>query len=865
MSDSNFLAKTVSDVMLNRRSFLKWSSALSGTAVLSGGLNQVVQGTTAQSVKAAETEGEWITAACWHNCGGQRCVIKALVSDGVVKRVKTDDTQEDSMETPQIRGCARGRSQQQQCFGADRLKYPIKRKNWEPGGGKKELRGQDEWERISWDEALDLIAAEITRIKDTYGNEGILEVGGYMRNVFNLVGGAVGCWGNTSWGTWYYTGRTIGLGDGLMITSHNDRIEMQKSDVIMLFGSNTAWSSQGNTMKYYLDAKRAGAKFIFIDPFYNDTAMVLADEWFPIRPATDQVLALGMAYVMLEEDDPESNPLIDWDFLDRCTIGFDADHMPEGADPKDNFKDYLLGTYDGVPKTPEWASEICGVPPRNIRYLARTLGSTEKVSLLTAWAPARTHNSDTWPQMFMTLGAMAGHIGKSGSCTGVSCWERTADGGPFLIGSGSSGSPRLEVETETIDVSINNAQVWDAVVNEKYTAGYDDERDINIQMIVHDGSHGLNQKCGMTRGIEAHRKVEFVLAVNLFLNTNCKYADIVLPATTQWERAGYIDGNRDHLIWARNITEPLFEAKDDDWITYELAKRLGFEAEIAPLEAFSPVQAVFNRLAGAWVIAENGVDQEPLLTITQADIDEMGVEGEPQEGRITFQEFKEKGVYVVPRKDGDNLGYIALKEFREDPEANPVGSETGLLEIYSAANQKMIHDFGFTECAPIPVYDPRIEGYEDTFADWEGKVKGDYPFQLVTIHYRRRSHSIFDNLPWLREAFPQEFMINPVDADKLGIKHGDTVLVSSRHGKVLRPAFLTERLAPGVVALGEGAWAEVDEETGIDKAGATNTLNGGIPTGQGHMGWNTCNVSVERYGGPEALKPDYKWDQRIPV
>src|SRR5690606_3137194 len=311
------IGKVLTDVTLKRRSFLKWSGALSGTAVLSGGLSKIAGATPSTTVKAAAAdEGKWVTAACWHNCGGQRCVIKAHVVDGVVKKVKTDDTHEDSIEHPQIRACARGRSQQHQCVGADRLKYPMKRKNWEPGGGKKELRGRDEWERISWDEALDLIATELKRLYDTYGPESILECGNTLSSVFTMMGGCVTRWGNTSWGTWYYTGDKVGLGDGLSNTTHNDRIELMKSDLIVIWGGNAAWSSQGNTMKYYLDAKRAGAKFIFIDPFYNDTAMILADEWFPVRPATDHALALGMAYTLITEDDPETNPLLDWDFID---------------------------------------------------------------------------------------------------------------------------------------------------------------------------------------------------------------------------------------------------------------------------------------------------------------------------------------------------------------------------------------------------------------------------------------------------------------------------------------------------------------------------------------------------------------------
>ena len=128
-----------------------------------------------------------------------------------------------------------------------------------------------------------------------------------------------------------------------MATSHNDRLDLRNSQLIVIWGGNSAWSAQGNAMSFYREAKKAGAKFIIIDPIYNDTAMVLADEWIPIRPGTDHTLALGIAYTLLTEDDPATNPLIDWDFLNRCTVGFDKDHMPEGADPSMNFKDYVLG------------------------------------------------------------------------------------------------------------------------------------------------------------------------------------------------------------------------------------------------------------------------------------------------------------------------------------------------------------------------------------------------------------------------------------------------------------------------------------------------------------------------------------------
>jgi anaerobic dimethyl sulfoxide reductase subunit A len=862
MSEKNFLTKALTETVLTRRSFLKWSAALGGSAALAGGVRYGLKQVEAAISEQAQ-QGEWITGSCWHNCGGQRCLLKAYVVDGVVQKVKTDDTHPDTPDHPQVRACARGRSQQHQVFGVDRLKYPMKRKNWEPGGGKKELRGQDEWVRISWDEALNLVAAEFKRIIAQYGNQGILEVGSYLSRPISLLGGAVKSWGTTSWGTWYYTGPKIGLGDGLMQTSHNDRLDLRNSQLIVIWGGNPAWSAQGNAMSFYREAKKAGAKFIIIDPIYNDTAMILADEWVPVRPGTDHALALGMAYTLITEDNPASMPLIDWDFLNSCTVGFDADHMPEGADSKDNFKDYVLGTFDGVPKTPEWAAEICGILPQKIRDLAREIGKTKKVALLTAWAPARTNNTDSWPQIFMTLGAMTGNIGQSGRMTGVSCWEYTANGGDFLIGGGSSKVPKLQSDKKPISISINNNELWDAVLTGKFTKGYQDVQDINIQMIVHDGGSGLNQKVGMTKGIEAHRKVEFVLTQNFVLNTNAKYSDIVLPVTTQWERAGTLLGNREHLIWARQVSQPLFEAKDDDWIASELGKRLGFDpANIWPL---APKQQIFNQLAGAWVLNENGKDQEPLVTITADDIAQWGVDGTPQSGRITLQEYHDQGIYSVPRKPGDNYGYIAHQQFRADPKANPLETPSGKLEIYCKDIADFVKNAGFTEIKPYPAYVKPTEGYEDTFSDWNNKVKGDYPLQLVTFHYRRRSHSIFDNVPWLREAFPQEFWINPLDAEARGIKTGDHVLITSRHGKALRPVFVTERINPGVVALGEGAWAEIDETTGIDKAGATNTLNGAIPVGQGAQGWNTCNVQVEKYTGPVELTPDVQWPQRIPL
>lgn len=844
---------------VSRRKFLGWSAAAAGAVAVGAqqsGLIPIGPGTARAA--ATETEGKWITAACWHNCGG-RCLNKVLVRNGVVVRQKTDDTHPDSPDFPQQRGCARGRAQRKQVFAVDRLKYPMKRKNWAPGGGNKELRGRDEWVRISWDEAISIVASEITRIKEKYGSRSImLAGGGEIGRTLSLYGGSTGTSGTTSWGTWRWGPAKFGMAEGFSETSLNDRIDMRNSQLIIMWGANPAWSSQGSPTYYYQQMKKAGAKFIFIDPIYTQSAQALADEWVPIRPNTDHPMILGMMHTLITEDSP-SNKLIDWEFLNKCTVGFDAGNMPKGVDPKENFKDYLLGTYDGVPKTAVWASEICGVDPETIKRLAREIAMTKRVALLTGWAPARVRNSDSWPQAFMTLGAMTGHMGESGRMTGVSCHRYTASGGPVLISGGGAGVPGI---ANPVKESINHSEMWDAVLTGKYTAGFNKTQNIDIQMIYHGGGASLQTRDGMTKGIAAHRKVEFVVSHSQFLTTNSLYADLVLPVTTPWEaEGGLLTGNREILIAYTKVTEPMFECHSDQWIAVEVGKKLGLDPKtIYPI---SEKQQFFNQLAGSKVIKADNSGMEPLLTITEADIAAWGVTGKAQTGRIPLQAFLDQGIYQVERKPGDKFGFIAYQAFRNDPAKNPLKTASGKLEIHSQALADLIKGYGFTQIKPIPTYNQPVEGYEDTFKDWKNKVKGEFPLQAINPHHLRRSHSVFDNVGWLRESFPNEVYMSVADAAERGIKEGDTVLITSRHGRTIRPVHVTETVMPGTVGVQHGAWVDIDEATGIDKGGADNILCGGIPSGQGTSAWNSCNVQVELY--QMALAPDHEWPPRIPL
>ncbi|WP_282097099.1 molybdopterin dinucleotide binding domain-containing protein [Morganella morganii] len=505
-------------------------------------------------------------------------------------------------------------------------------------------------------------------------------------------------------------------------------------------------------------------------------------------------------------------------------------------------------------------ADICGISASDIRSLARQIGGTQRVALLTGWAPARIHNGEGWVQAFSTLGFMTGHMGRPGRMTGACCHYAAGNNGTRLVMAGANGLPAVK---NPVTLKINHNELNRALLEKKFRQRGVGDVDANIQMIFHPFNATLQTRANIMQGIEAYRSgVEFIATAAYVPHTCAKYSDVILPVTTEWEREGTIlnPSNREVIIAAVNVTQPLYEAKSDQWIAKELGKRLGVNVdEIFPI---SEKQQFFNKLNGATIITEDGVTKAPLFTITQADIDEWQVTGTPQEGRITLNEFLTKGKYQVERTPDDNYGYIAYEDFIRDPAANPRPTPSGKFEIYCETLVEKAKECGWTELPPIAEYIPSASGYEASFKDFSKKEKGDYPFQVYNPHYLRRSHSTLDNVPWLREQWPSPIYINTSDAKRLDIKQGETVLVTSPQGKILRPALVTQTMKPGVVALPHGSWTNVDETTGIDMAGADNTLTIQVPTGLGTSGWNTMLCNIEKWHG-EQLTDDARLPQRI--
>ena len=240
------------------------------------------------------TEGQIIKSNCRGCHGG--CGVLVHLKNGLITRIEGDP------DFPTNRGamCSKGLAFQQLVYHPDRIKYPLKR------AGKK---GEGKWYRIDWDEALDAVAKELKRVKESYGLSYILHIGGTgsvgqfhtrraVSRLLNLFGGCTTTWGSLS----REGGRFASQSTYNNQRTGNTQDDLLNSRLIIMWGFNptcTVWGT--NTPWYLAQAKERGARIIGIDPRFTDSAAILARQWIPIRPGTDAAMMIAMAYVMIEE------------------------------------------------------------------------------------------------------------------------------------------------------------------------------------------------------------------------------------------------------------------------------------------------------------------------------------------------------------------------------------------------------------------------------------------------------------------------------------------------------------------------------------------------------------------------------------
>ncbi|MCI9261107.1 DMSO/selenate family reductase complex A subunit [uncultured Adlercreutzia sp.] len=721
---------------------------------------------------------------CSVNCEG-RCVLNFHLKGDELLWVETDRSVEDGADARQIRACLRGRSIREWINHADRLSYPLKRVG---------RRGEGAFKRVSWDEALDEIAANLKRVVETYGNEAVYinfasgvmsaNIMGFLHRFMNLYGGCLEGYGDYS-----HSQIDAALPYLYGARDANTPTDVKNAKLLVLFGDNTFETKMcgaGGSVHLKDAILEAGVRTIVVDPRYSETAANCADEWIALRPGTDGALAAALAYVMIEED------LIDHEFLEHYCIGFDEDTLPASAPTGSSYRSYILGLgADGVAKTPQWAAAITGVPAASIVKLAREMAAAKPCAIYQGKGPQRHANGEQTARAIAMLAVLTGNVGLAGGGTG-------SDFETFRFFEADVPGPDNPVTT-AIPVFL-----WtDAVARgPQMTASEDgvvgtDRLKTGIKFIWnYAGNTLINQHSNINRThdiLADESKCEFVVVIDTFLTSSARYADIVLPDLLPVEQPSLIAndwaGDSGYVLMNSQYLPQRGERRTLYWMLSQLAERLEFA------EAFTE-----GRSEEEWrqVIYEQAREADPELP--------------------PYEVLLEQGLYRRSNPDGC---HVAFREFREDPEGHPLATPSGKIEIYS---EKILQDtahFTLLEgevISPLPVYAAPF--FEEGAGDSER-----YPLQLIGFHHRSRAHSSYGSLDAIKERARHQLWINPLDAAPRGVCPNEMVEVITAYGRVMVEAKVTERIMPGVIALGEGAWHRADMEGDrVDWGGCINTL-----------------------------------------
>ena len=782
-------------------------------------------------------------------------------------------------------------------YGENRLLYPLKRIDFDPSGDRKpENRGKSGYQQIGWDEALEILSTEIIRIQKKYGPGSIITTTSSHHNWGNIgyrfsgharfmaILGAMmvehnpDSWEGWHWGAMHAWGFSWRLG----LPEQYDLLEdaLKNTEMIVFWSADPEatsgiYSGQESTLRRFW-LKELGVKMVFIDPFYNFTAMNFSDKWLAPRPGTDTALAAAIAYTWIKEN------LYDKEYVNARTHGFDK------------WRDYLLGKSDGVPKTAEWAEKESGVAAREIRALARQWGS--KKTMLAAggvggWGGAcRAAYGTEWARMMVLLAAMQG-IGKPGS----NLWS-TTQGAPFNAGFYFPGYTEGGINAagallargmiyQPVRNTVNDAQgahVPRILLPECILEGkakwrgkgfcgerteaqfkeyrYPQEGFSEIKMFWRYGGSYIGTMNNTNRWIKMYRspKLEFVVNQSVYLEGEAKLADLILPACSNFERwdigewaspQGYglhksCGLNRRIIVLQKKCIEPLGESKSDYEIFSLAAKKLGF----------------FNKYT------QNGT--------TELEWVKRMFNASDLPKHVSWQDFEKKGYFVVPLPDkyksAPALRWFAEGRKKNTPDPGPQGgtlqnlpdaessldTQSGKIEFEAQSLKRF--DPADKERPPVPQYIPSWEGHHSS------ELLSRYPLQLITPHPRFSFHTMNDGKScWVNEI-PEHrvkaddghyywvIRIHPLDAEKRGIKNNGVVKAYNDRGGVLLAAQVTERIPPGIVHSYESC--SVYDPLGepgesIDRGGCINLLTPHRFISKNACGQapNSCLIEIEKW------------------
>jgi trimethylamine-N-oxide reductase (cytochrome c) len=630
-------------------------------------------------------------------------------------------------------------------------------------------------------------------------------------------------------------------------SSNCEKDVAENTDMILFWGSDAE-----TTYPAFLDmiASRElfwytelGIKSVYVCPDLNYSAAVHADKWIPVLPNTDAALQLAIAYVWITEE------AYDKDYVATHTVGFDT------------FRDYVRGTEDGVPKTPAWASPLCGIKEWTIKALARQWAAkTTSTHHYCGGSFIRGPYSTEPGRLEALLLAMQG-LGKPGAhqLHGFKGWpgpEKSPNMFPAMRG--NAPLPKQHIAKPLIPEAILNPPLsWHSTTSMEMPTEdqfveyrYPVEGCSEVHMIWSDAPCWTVCWNGGNHFIEALRseKIECVVVQHPWLENDTLFADVILPINTKFEEEDIGAGGTGctALYLEEQCIEAIGESKSDYEAVAEVARKLGLH------EQYTGGKSVKD-----WI--------------------RFGYEASGVADLTSWDELKEKGYFVVPTRTNWENDPPGWRLFYEDPEKHPLETPSGKIEFYSERLAQHFPDD--QERPPSPRWIPEGETHQESkVSDRADK----YPLLMISNHPRWREHAMHDDVPWLREiptckvAGPDSYLYEPVwihpsVAKQRGIQNGDIVKVFNERGAVLGGAYITERIISGVVYQDHGARIDLITD-GLDRGGSNNLIAPTKTVSKNCTGMATSGflVQVEKVTPaqmkewmkqyPEAFNKDYNSD-----
>ncbi|MEG0323839.1 MAG: molybdopterin-dependent oxidoreductase, partial [Raoultibacter sp.] len=604
---------------LTRRSFLATTTLAAGALAATGAAGcSRVDTSGGGAEEAVAPEETYHMGTCRGNCGG-RCALKATVREGkIVSTMPLAFPREN--EGVQV-GCMKGVTNPLRIYGTHRLMYPMKRAG---------ARGSGEWERISWDEAIQTIADKFKAAVDEYGPASVCFQTGAGNMYSYLQAAPVQMWNSTpSFGRGFGISRLVqkmgatmlGVGDDmagiifaffLLKIPTNALEDIQHAKTIIAWGANPAEASFARSAWHWISkAKENGAKLVTIDPLYTSTAAG-SDVWMPIRVGTDSALMCAMANYIIEND------LVNWEYVKNKSVapllinetgaylrlsdlgkgekGSKTDVPVVWDEASQDFVAHsestspaIRGTFDAngtsvrtvfdaalesiEPFTVEFAANECGLPAAQIEEIARLCATETPTTFYINYGLEHTYES--WRVYFASslLAALTGNVG--------------IPGGSYR-GSISLDHPVATMFKKPVKNDLSLLKVEDAKPVKVITGDYLVEimetgkwagEDFPVRAMIVQTCDPLDNFSGPSALIKAYEKIDFICTIELTMTTMAHYSDMVLPAAFPWESEEFTDGG----IYTQKAIEPLGEAKPDFDIMRDIAKAMGY-TDLFPME-----------------------------------------------------------------------------------------------------------------------------------------------------------------------------------------------------------------------------------------------------------------------------------------